>query len=116
MRHNQSLHININPELASDIKLHSKTLNFTCDQCEYITTSKSTLRQHRQSLHLKEHKMSIHEGQKFECECGSKFTQKSSLTVHKNAMHFEAKYPCTLCSYMGKRSDYLKHHIDTKHK
>ena len=53
--------------------------------------------------HLNAHKMSVHEGIKYECDqCGHKFTQKGDLKRHKMSVHEGIKKYIEWSSYVFK--------------
>ena len=85
----------------------SKAADFTCDQCEYKTTTKEYLRIHRRS---------IHDGVKYPCnKCDYKATQSSSLMQHKLSIHEGVKYPCPQCDYKAARPSRLNSHVREIH-
>ena len=64
-------------------RVHLKDLKKTkCEQCDYSTTSNTTLRVHVDAVHL---------GLRpYKCDvCGSSFTQLTHLRTHKNRIHIE---------------------------
>ena len=86
-----------NPEIKS----------FSCESCNYKTTTKENLRIHSKS---------IHEGIKYPCDqCDYKATQRSSLNTHKQSIHEGITYACEKCDYKAKTKTKLKIHMRGVH-
>ena len=113
---------------------HSKTVHckekpFTCDQCDYVSASKSTLEKH---VHLGEGQhvceicnscliglFPVHEKvKKFDCQfCRKKFGQKAHLSVHINSVHIQARnFKCEECAYKSTTKGMLEKHVKTVHR
>ena len=108
---------------------------FACDQCQFVTTQASKLKEHIFAVHegirhpcdqcdytatyrqsLKEHKDSIHNGIRYPCShCSDVFTKASSLKIHVKSKHEGVKHPCNQCDFVATLASSLKVHIKSKH-
>ncbi|XP_075988616.1 uncharacterized protein LOC142984743 [Anticarsia gemmatalis] len=79
-------------------------VNFsTCDVCGKIFRTKYTMRRH---------KLSVHNGIKYDCElCGKKFSHSSIIQRHKIRIHGEPKPPKTKCGICNKSFYNMKKHM-----
>ena len=69
----------------------TKGVTHSCNECQYKTGYKSTLRRHKQSKH---------EDVMYSCsECEYKTGQKFNLRTHKLSKHECVKYSCDECEY-----------------
>ncbi|XP_023321199.1 zinc finger protein 142-like isoform X3 [Eurytemora carolleeae] len=118
-------------------KLHKKKHEgrFLCDQCPFIGTLKSHLKNHMKikhdgfrvpcdsckfmaqtQQHLKRHKEAVHIGVKYPCDlCSFSFSNKSNLKEHKACKHDDTKHPCEECDYLASSQIALRKHMKTKH-
>jgi len=93
------------PRLHLQVDSPSKFLS--CQQCNYISTTKQNLRIHVQN---------IHEKIKYNCkQCDKAFTQASGLNTHKKRVHEGRKLKCDKCSYECVAYHNLKNHKQSKH-
>ena len=125
-------------ELKSHMQLHSG-IKRSCDECNFVTTSREALRYHVRRMHLqdfrykcdvceksfmsnselKDHK-NRHLGTKsFICEiCGKGYLQKSSLSAHKRIVHgvqtriLVKDHRCEICNKSFLTEYLLKSHVD----
>ena len=82
---------------------------FKCDICDKSFSSKSNLKHHIDTIHLKL--------KSYKCEeCGKTFNQKGNLEYHVKTVHLKIKpYKCEeCCKTFGSKQD-LKRHIDAVH-
>ena len=82
---------------------------FQCDICDKLFSSKSNLKKHIDTIHLK---LKSHKCE----ECGKTFNQKGNLKYHVNSVHLKIKpYKCEECwKTFGSEQD-LKRHKDAVH-
>ena len=67
------------------IQIPEAQTQFPCEKCNYIATSKSNLKRHKQSFH---------EGFKYSCDnCDYTATMKVHLIQHMRTIHIETKNP-----------------------
>ena len=86
-------------------KDNSERVSYSCDICKYIASQISS---------IKEHKESVHDGQRYPChKCDYKATSKS----HDAApIHNVQRYPCDQCDYKATLKQSLKLHVSSVHK
>ena len=96
--------------LLKDYYRHKRNMhqpNYFCDQCNYETRQRGTLKQHYQAQHL---------GIKHKCEhCEYKASQKSALKNHSKSVHLGTKYDCNICDFQAAWKHDLKKHIHDNH-
>jgi len=96
--------------LLKDYYRHKRNMhqsNYFCDQCNYETRQRGTLKQHYQAQHL---------GIKHKCEhCEYKASQKSALKNHIKSVHLGTKYDCNICDFKAAWKHDLKKHIHDNH-
>ena len=109
-------------------------VRYSCEQCEYVATTVSSLKQHKDAKHegvryscdqceftgskagLWDHKKSKHEGVRHPCDqCEYVATKLSNLKQHKDAKHEGVRYSCDQCEYVATQVSNLKRHKKTKH-
>ena len=82
-------------------------VRYSCEQCEYVATTVSSLKQHKDAKH---------EGVRYSCDqCEYVATQVSHLKQHKDAKHEGVRYSCDQCEYVSTRVSHLTKHKDAKH-
>jgi len=80
---------------------------FPCDQCEYAPTDKSSLRQH---------KLSVHEHKRFYCQdCQYDASAKSTLRKHRRVVHLGIRFPCDECDYTATSRSAVRKHQEVVH-
>ncbi|XP_043273992.1 zinc finger protein 2-like isoform X8 [Venturia canescens] len=111
-------------ELKSHMQLHSG-VKFNCDECNFVTTNKVSVRTHVRRVHqrdfrykcdecdksfmsnceLKDHRTSHLGTKSFICEiCGKAYLQKSYLVAHKRTVHgvvqksLVKEHHCDICN------------------
>jgi len=124
----------------TNLKQHRKVvkhigMRYPCDQCEYIATSVSHTKSHKEAKHegirypcelceftttrpgdLKRHKESKHEGKRHPCfQCDYIATELRSLKSHIKAIHEGIKFHCDQCVYAARNAGHLKRHKLAKH-
>ncbi|XP_023332288.1 zinc finger protein 665 isoform X2 [Eurytemora carolleeae] len=86
---------------------NNKIRNFSCDLCDYVTSKK---------IRLADHKLVKHQGHRYFCDqCESSFTDNRNLRRHLKDLHEGQKYHCTECDYFATSQTQLKHHKDSVH-
>ena len=96
--------------LAHDEAVHLKLKDIKCPSCEFMMSTKASLRSHL----LKKHNISE---QKFSCQlCGKKFISSSAMSVHNKSVHQKLKdVKCTHCEFTTSTKGTLKSHVLSKH-
>jgi len=85
---------------------------YSCEQCNYKSTQKNSLKIHRQALHTK----SIHEVVKYYCDqCDYQTTRQGHLNRHQQGVHEGLKYSCNQCEYQATTQSSLKIHQQALH-
>jgi KRAB domain-containing zinc finger protein len=94
-------------ELTSHlIAIHSEQ-NFKCDECNFSTKTKASLK-----LHKKRHSSA----KPFSCEiCGRKFKKKGHLQRHQSIHRTTKDFECKTCGKMFKTRDCLRRHERNVH-
>ena len=107
---------------------------FTCNQCQFLATSKYILKTHNQTVHegvvftckqcqfsarsertLKLHVQNIHEGIVYPCEfCPKSYVENKKRKRHIREVHQESFLTCSQCNFTG-ISRSLKCHIQSVH-
>ena len=65
---------------------------------------------------LKNHIQSIHEGVKYACnQCDYQYTKQQHLKTHIQSKHEGVRYPCNQCNYQATEKSHLKSHIKSVH-
>lgn len=87
--------------------IHIRERPFSCLECNYTTSVLSSLRLHVRS----------HTGDKpFKCEeCGYKTSDHNTLRKHKMRHTGEKTYACSFCTYKSIQASSYKKHLKTKH-
>lgn len=107
-------------KLLSNLKTHEKTVHgesrVNCDQCDYQTGQKVSLRRHQLAMHvgqkrecsycgkkykwevdLRRHITSYHKDKTFSCnDCGKVFTQQRSFVTHRKSVHEKVTRKCNI--------------------
>ena len=97
---------------ANNLKRHIEQVHmslklFKCDQCQFETSAKAT---------MKEHKSSKHEGITYKCDqCDKKCYDKRSLKNHILIDHDKFLFECSVCHFTCKTAGTLKNHIKLEH-
>jgi hypothetical protein len=69
---------------------------FTCEKCDYTTTSKKDYNKHLETnKHLKLSNMTENTAEKFFCDCGKEYRHRQSLYNHKkkcNSLNMNTDY------------------------
>ena len=72
-------------------KKHNLFHTLLCNQCEFITTDREILDNHRKSLH---------KSTKYSCnQCDHQASRPSDLSKHIKVKHLGFRYPCDKCEY-----------------
>jgi hypothetical protein len=80
---------------------------YICNQCEYRSATKRT---------LKKHHLFKHEGVVYFCDkCEFKAGESAHLNRHKQSKHDGVVYSCSQCEFQCKRKDSIKTHQQVKH-
>ena len=108
---------------------------FHCDQCDYVTHLKSSIRIHKLKKHeglrhkcdaceyeapylgdLTRHKKGRHQGFRFYCDqCDYKAVQEANLRIHQQGTHEGKTYSCDLCDYQTKWPTHIGRHKWVRH-
>jgi len=108
---------------------------YECEQCEYKTKWKQSLKRHIKTVHegivykceqceykanwkqnLVSHIKSVHEGIVYKCEqCDYKAKCKKNLQIHIKLVHEGFEYKCEQCDYKAKWKQSLLHHKKSIH-
>jgi len=129
----------------NDFNVHMKGVHgghkYRCDQCEFSSAWRETLKNHISSKHSREGlykcdicnagfprrntlatHMQIHDDREkqrqYECSyvgCQSTFTAPSQLKKHVAKVHEGVRWPCDRCDFIGSYKDDLKLHIKAVH-
>ena len=92
--------------LWSHRKSKHEKAEYRCDQCEYVAS---------QISHLKQHKEAIHEGILYKCDDCDFTGSYSGLWLHKKSKHEGIMYPCDQCEFVTTTPSSLKLHRERKH-
>ena len=86
----------------------SGELKYPCNECEYTTKSKESLKRHLDF---------VHGGFKLKCDqCNKLYSGDSPLRRHIKRKHKNGKNRfCDLCDFEGNTSDQVWYHKSTKH-
>ena len=77
-----------------------KDVQFCCDQCDFKSEWKVSLK-----LHIE----SVHGDVRYSCDlCDYKATQKTNLKKHIDAVHGDVRYSCDQCDYKATQKTNLK--------
>ena len=72
---------------------------FTCETCGKCFAAKSSLKNHKEAIHLKSNT--------YKCEtCGRCFYIKQWLKTHKESVHIKSKYRCETCAKKELKNPY----------
>jgi len=124
----------------TNLKQHRKVvkhigMRYPCDQCEYLTTTASFLKSHKESKHigirylcdkceysatttshLIRHKQSPHEGKRYFCDqCEYSASDLGNLNQHRKSKHDGVIYSCDQCEYSATTASGLYKHKKSKH-
>ena len=84
-----------------------KTANVKCDECDYVTMSKSRLRMH---------KTNQHKPKQFACDiCGNQFGTNVILQNHISSVHNKIT-KCLFCDFQTNNTDSMDRHVSFRHK
>ena len=123
-RHNDIQHLGIKYDCSecthraasrSGLAVHKKLIHMKinlpklkCEQCEFETHTKTTLKIHIDS---------IHSGIKYDCTlCDYKGSQKGQVRTHMEMVHFKKKYPCNICSLEFASKQNVQKHLRKQHR
>lgn len=88
-----------------ELKKHGPV--YQCNQCEYQTKGKNTLKRHIDAEHG---------GIKYPCQyCQYEAKAKEHLKKHVEAKHEGIKYPCSQCDLKSSQMSNLRTHMKRKH-
>ena len=105
------------PEMIVHLQRHLGQRNFACDMCEYKAVTKSSLRKHRNIVHLKKHLLKQKDVQ---CPaCPMIFKATTNMNMHFRIVHLQLRpYKCRFCDQtFGKKgtlNDHEKRHTGVK--
>ena len=90
-------------------KNNSKKPERKCEICKMCLSSKNSLKQHINGVHLKI--------KPFQCKlCKKYFSEKQHLKRHNNGVHLKLKnFQCKRCKKYFSRNEHLQHHINSIH-
>ena len=85
---------------------------FTCEQCDYKSTSEDAMKTHIKLMHQKiQTTQKKNNSKRINCEqCDKRFNKQETYNNHKHKVH-EAKYQCDKCDQKFKTKPNLKDHI-----
>ena len=106
-----------------------------CIDCSYSTNNKSSLKTHREAVHLKikhkckkcdfqaslkvsvnDHVKRVHLQEKFYCDfCDFSTSWKRTLKLHAMSVHERVTEACKICNKIGSKSG-MKQHMNLYHK
>ena len=116
--------------------MEKKTNVSRCDQCKFVSTSKTGLLQHSKKIHFEtkifcdlcdfsasrvnlvtRHKERIHIKKRYTCDQCSDgiYSSQCGLKRHKDRAHKGIVFPCHACDYNASRKYHLKRHIYSMH-
>lgn len=84
---------------------------FSCDECDFVSISKMSLKTHKRMEHLGQKKI-------YTCQCGKTFTQSSSFYTHLRVVHDKIKnHVCSFkdCNKAFAEKCQLKNHVKSVH-
>ena len=87
--------------------------------CGFASKTRGNLKTHENGKHAR--KWTYHDGvpsldKKFQCSlCQSGFTQKSSLKMHEESVHYGVKHKCDTCGFQATQKTKLRAHIKINH-
>ena len=89
---------NEQPILKSQLQSTQEDIQFKCDKCDYMSTSKTSLKRHVQSIHK-----APRESKRIECkECDKKFNKAETFNKHMKTVHrIEGKSTTSVNSNKG---------------
>ena len=78
---------------------------FSCDQCNFKTTTETHLKQHVMKRHVT-----------FACDiCNFETAKKQTLRDHLRFIHYGITYDCELCSKRFTGKNFLREHMIQRH-
>lgn len=89
----------------------SEREKFHCDECDFVSISKMSLKSHKRMEHLGQKKI-------YTCHCGNTFSQSSSFYTHLKVVHDKIKnHICHFkdCGKAFSEKTQLKNHIKSQH-
>ena len=105
-----------NAKLVKDLKKHmiNHNINFTCDQCHFMSTSEFAFNLHHEEKHQHPSAPPL---QTFPCpHCGLTFAEISDLRLHTDLSHIPPlTFPCSQCDLAFPGNEDLKLHTDLSH-
>ena len=110
--------VNYSGGQPSSIRKKDEITKYSCDQCEYQATQKSSLNRHKMTVHegIKQPSTAMLSGKTYDCDtCPYQATQLSSLKRHKLAKHSGQQFNCDMCEYVGTTGMNLRLHKRSKH-
>ena len=88
-------------------KVLKKEKIFKCNKCDFTSVHYASVRKH---------KISKHDGIKYQCEkCEKSFTDSSTLLRHRKSIHDGIVYKCELCQKTFSDGSALTRHKKTQH-
>ena len=101
---NLESHIENNHE---QLVLQTRPKRFKCKQCEYVTSTKQS---------LKDHYSANHEGKRYKCDmCEYKASSKITVNTHKRVTHEGITFNCKQCDFKSSSYHLLRNHTQTIH-
>ena len=101
---NLEAHVDNDPE---KLELQPQTKSFKCKQCEFVTLTKQT---------LKDHYLVNHGGKRYKCDlCEYKARNKINVKSHKQVMHEGITFDCKKCEFKSLSYHRLRNHIQIIH-
>jgi len=111
-------------------RVHDKTMDRKCDQCDFSTTNNTDLKRHIESIHLGitypcdqceavfphynylyAHRLVHTSDRPFVCQkCGLSFKQKEKMKKHDLLVHSSTSFSCEECGKIFKCESYLAQH------
>ena len=84
-------------------------IDYKCEQCDYISKSRDTLKKHKSSKHTREKTT-------FVCDqCSYTSKQSVHLDIHVRSKHRGELFRCDMCDYKATQLSNLVRHKRSKH-